>query len=356
MAYPMLRDRDAIVTREGLIFRVLGYSHGHSTFFCDVEYAPAEVFRSEDPRAFRQNLQHVFFKFFGDEGWKTLQRDFPRYMVKHEMLGRKVTGVKDRDISEVRLPAERLASLWQSKPGDVLVNALHEMLETVTAHSGLSATDFGVFGSMLHVFHNPGFSDMDLTVYGKRSIATLLETLADFYAQESSPLSNEFETEHSLKGKRWRFLNLTPQEYLQHQKRKLIYAVFHDAESHRAIKTEFEPIRKWEEIVNDYDCRTRVLRRGWVKMLARVRGDDESAFMPSTYEIEPIEVLEGSRIASEATRIVSFVEEFRMQCSRDEVVHVAGNLEQVVTPQNSHYQITLTCCPRYYEQVLKLKS
>jgi len=37
-----LRDRDAITTKEGLIFRVYGYTHPLDGFVCDLEYAPAE--------------------------------------------------------------------------------------------------------------------------------------------------------------------------------------------------------------------------------------------------------------------------------------------------------------------------
>ncbi len=53
-------------------------------------------------------------------------------------------------------------------------------------------------------------------------------------------------------------------------------------------------------------------------------------------------------------RILSYVEEFRMQAFRDEEVYVEGNLEQVVTLTATFHQITLTRCLRYYEQVLKV--
>jgi hypothetical protein len=48
------------------------------------------------------------------------------------------------------------------------------------------------------------------------------------------------------------------------------------------------------------------------------------------------------------------MEEFRLQAQKDEVVIVEGNLEEVVSPKESFHQVTLTYCPRYYEQVLKV--
>jgi CTP:phosphocholine cytidylyltransferase-like protein len=49
------------------------------------------------------------------------------------------------------------------------------------------------------------------------------------------------------------------------------------------------------------------------------------------------------------------MEEFRQQAQKDEVIIVEGNLEEVTTPRETCYQITLTYCPRYYEQVLKVQ-
>jgi predicted nucleotidyltransferase len=80
----------------------------------------------------------------------------------------------------------------------------------------------------------------------------------------------------------------------------------------------------------------------------------DSPFIPSIYGIEPIEVVGGSSRALEAVRVVSYMEEFRLQAKRDEKISVEGTLERVVSPNGSFYQITLTYCPRYYEQVLKV--
>jgi predicted nucleotidyltransferase len=89
-------------------------------------------------------------------------------------------------------------------------------------------------------------------------------------------------------------------------------------------------------------------------MQAKITEDEEGPFIPSVYSIEPLQVLEGDRDAQEASRVVSYMEEFRLQAFRDEVVYIEGNLEEVVTSRSSKFQIALTYCPRYYEQVLKI--
>jgi predicted nucleotidyltransferase len=349
-----LRDRDAILTKEGLIFRVFGYSHPKNAYICDVEYAPVEIFKSGNPKAFRTNGQNVFFKFYEDEGWKFIKNNFPNYMIFNAMLGSNVVGVEHHNIVNVRRPDKGLRKLLHEEPKDELLMAMQKVLEFVTKHSGLSMKNFGVFGSLLHGFYHPKFSDIDLIIYGRRNAAKLCETLQELYRNESSLLKNEFENEESIKGKLWRFQNYNIKEFVWHQQRKMIYALVNDEKSERIIKTEFEPVKDWTEIRNEHFSETKIVQKGWVRMFARVIDDHDAPFIPSVYGIEPLTALHGIKDADEVTRIVSYMEEFRMQAQKGEKVYVEGNLEEVTTPEGSFHQIVLTYCPRYYEQVLKV--
>jgi predicted nucleotidyltransferase len=351
-----LRDRDAIITSEGLIFRVFGYSHPSNAYICDAEYAPAKVFISDNSKAFRSKGKHVFYKFYEDEGWKFVKNNLPRYMIFHEMLCENVVGVRHTDALKVRRPDEKLKKLIKKRVQDELLSALQSVLEFTTEHSGLSTESFGIFGSLLHSFYHPKFSDIDLIIYGGENAARLRKALREFYQDGHSPFRNEFESEESIKEKQWRFQNYSPKEFLWHQQRKMIYALFDGVKSGRFIKTEFEPVKDWKEIVNEYHSETRIKQKGWVKLLARVTEDLDAPFIPSVYSIKPIEVLHGTKCAEEATRIVSYMEEFRLQAQKDERVLVEGNLEEVITPKGSFHQIALTYCPKYYEQVLKVAS
>jgi predicted nucleotidyltransferase len=350
-----LRDRDGILTREGLIFRVFGYSHPTDVYVCDAEYASAKIFTSKDPRAPRTGGTQLFYKFYDDEGLKLVFNRYPQYTFFHEMLGQKVVGVNQADVAEARKPEERLKVLIETSPKDELIDAMQRALSITQRSSGLSVGDFGVFGSMLHGFHHPKFSDIDLVIYGKKENAKIRETLAALYADDASGFRNEFGTDEAMRGKRWRFTNYSVKDFIWHQKRKQIYGLFDD-ESGRLIKAEFEPVKAWSEITSEYDPETRILRKGWVKIKARVVDDADAPFIPSVYAIAPLEVLSGTRDALEAVRVFSYMEEFRLQARRDETVYVEGNLEEVVSPKGSFRQVTLTYCPRYYEQVLKVAS
>jgi len=347
-----LRDRDALVTDEELIFRVYGYSHPPKAFICDPEYGPSNLYQSKNPKAYRSEDKKIYYKFYSDEGLRFVQQNHPQHMIWHEPLGRKVVGVHQEDVKRTRRPDKALQSILQRKQRDALVAALYSLLNLVLERSSLSPSDFGVFGSLLHSFWHPSFSDLDLIIYGSNSVTLLTETLKTLYMEANSPLRNEFENLQSVKQKHWEFMNYSLKEYVWHQRRKHIYGLFHDQRSQRTIKAEFEPVRAWGEIRNEYNSKTKLRHIGWVKMIARITEDRESCFMPSHYSIEPLKMLEGLR-DEKIEHVVSFVEEFRMQAHKDEVVYIEGNLERIgaVKP---YYQVVLTYGPRYYEQVLKV--
>jgi predicted nucleotidyltransferase len=334
---------------------VFGYSHPPESFVCDAEYASSNIFTSNNPKALRSDGRNVFYKFYEDEGWRFVQHGFPQYLVCHKMLGKMVVGVNRSDIFEVRRPEAALRKLAGKTGKDDLLAAMQTVLNEVMESSGLNVEDFGVFGSLLHGFYHPKFSDIDLIVYGKNILAKLRETLQEFYKSSSSSLKNEFETDQAVQGKNWRFKNFSPREYSLHQQRKLIYALFKDSKTGRTIKIEFEPVKDCKEIDNEYDPGTRIVHRGWTRILAKVTEDGDAPFIPSSYGIEPEEVLEGPREAFDVKRVFSYLEEFRMQAKIGETVDVRGNLEELIAPTGNSFQVTLTYCPRYYEQVLKVK-
>jgi predicted nucleotidyltransferase len=349
-----LRDRDAIVSSEGIIFRVYGYSHPPEGYICDVEYAPGSVYVSDNPRAFRSRGFKAFYKFYADEGIRFILERFPKYTVFYGPLQKRLIGVKNDLIAEVKKPENKLRELLLKEPGDELILSLKDILNSILSVSGLSADNFGVFGSMLHDFYHPLFSDIDLIIYGKNNLRVLRSVLEEIYSDPESKLRNEFINDDAIRGKRWRFKNYSAKEFLWHQRRKMIYAVFDSSYANRRIKVEFEPVREWNEIYDEYGEDYRIAGEGWIKAKARVLNDEENAFMPSIYPIEILDILEGPR-ADEIRRVISFVEEFRMQAWRDEIIYVEGNLEKVSAKNKVFHQITLTYEPgRYYEQTLKV--
>ncbi|UCC58625.1 MAG: nucleotidyltransferase domain-containing protein [Candidatus Bathyarchaeum sp.] len=347
-----LRDRDAIVTEDGIIFRVYGYIHPSNAYVCDPEYASANIFQSPNPRARRGKKQPLYYKFFADEGLNLVREKYPQYTIFHEPLQKCLVGVNEEDIMEARKPDVGLRKQIAKEPEDALHRALEDLFALVSSKSGLSEIDFGVFGSLLHGFYHPNFSDLDLIVYSRKKLKKLCGTLEDLYLEDDS-LRNEFSSKKAIQGKNWQFVNYSPREYLWHQQRKMIYSLFKPKAGRRVVKAEFEPVKEWNEICNEYNKDTRIINVGWIKAVAEISDDADAPFIPSIYQIEVRDVIEGPKV-DEIKRIFSYMEEFRMQAKRGEQVLVEGNLEKVVTRTKVFHQITLTYGPRYYEQTVKV--
>jgi hypothetical protein len=348
-----LRDRDAIVVGDTIIFRVYGYFHPSKAYICDPEYASAEIYKSDKLKAFRVNKNQSYYKFFEDEGLNFIYNNYPHFTLWHAPLQTRLVGVKESQIIKTRKPEKAFKQLFQKPAKDNLIHALQTLSNIIIERTGLSETHFGVFGSLLHGFYHPQYSDLDLIIYGKEPIHKLSQTLQVAYREDGSQLQNEFKSVKAINGKSWKFINYNPKEFVWHQKRKLIYALFDDKKSQRLIKTEFEPVKQWEEIQNEYNTKIRILKRGWIKAVVRITDDSNAPFIPSIYLIEPLKISTKAK-TDNIKRIISFIEEFRMQVKKDEEVFVEGNLEQVITPQETFHQITLTYGPHYYEQVLKV--
>ena len=344
------RDRDAPVTLNGLIFRTYGYDHPPDSCFCDLEYAPEEMYTSRDPRALRDGLPTKHYKFYFDGGLKFALNHDPPFKLRHNALSRDMVGVRERDVSRVVRPDERMQELLNID-GDILQRTCVEIINLITETSSLKSSDFGVFGSLAQGFHNPRYSDVDLVIYGKRELRELRATLEDLF--EGGVLRNEFDGWTPLDPPaHWNFKHLSKEEYGLNQRRKGIYAVYDAELLGREVKIEFEPIRRWDEISNEYDEALSIRDLGRVEAAGEALSGDEGGFMPSIYPVR-LDEIDGDIGPGEVTRVVSYVEEFRLQAETGERVIVRGNLEEVETRNGSFHQITLSYGREYFDQVLK---
>ena len=225
-------------------------------------------------------------------------------------------------------PDKRLAELMKWN-GDPLQRTYIAIIDLITESSSLKPLDFGVFGSLAHGFHNPLFSDVDLVIYGIEELRELRTTLKELY--QGGSLKNEFVGWTSLDPPaHWNFKHLSKEGCGRHQRRKGIYALYDAELLGRDVEVEFEPVRRWDEIRNEYPETLSIRELGRVEALGEVISSDEGGFMPSIYPVK-LEEIDGSIDPGEISRVVSYIEEFRLQVETGERVVVRGNFEQVET-------------------------
>lgn len=344
------RDRDAPVTTTGLIFRTYGYDHPPDSCFCDLEYASEHVYRTDNPKALRDGLPTKYYKFYLDGGLKFAMNQDPPYEILHRHLNQTMVGVKEGQLAYVMRPEKRLEELLK-KDCDPLVEAAKEVVDLVIDSSRLRCRDFGVFGSLAHGFHNPRYSDIDLIVYGVEELKELRATLEGLYCE--GLLRNEFEDWTPRDPPiHWNFINYSKEEYGLSQMRKLIYAKYSSEGLGRDVNVEFEPVRNWDEINNEYETTERIEVLGRVEAIGEITSGNEGGFMPSIYPVK-LKKIDFDIDCDEVWRIVSYVKEFRLQLEAGETVLMKGNLEKVETRDVEFHQITLSYGPGYFDQVLR---
>ncbi|MFQ6054305.1 MAG: hypothetical protein ACE5OO_08780, partial [Candidatus Bathyarchaeia archaeon] len=143
---------------------------------------------------------------------------------------------------------------------------------------------------------------------------------------DGGALRNEFD-DWTVEGPpvRWGFTHYSKGEFGRHQRRKLIYALYASDELGQTVKVEFEPVRRWEEIDDGYGATVRIENLGRVDAVVEVVSDDEAGFMPSIYPVELREI-DGDVDPGDLRRVVSYMEEFRLQVEAGERALVRGNL------------------------------
>jgi len=335
-----LRDRDSVLLYNGVIMRVLGYTHPSSGWVCEPEYTPPHVFKSRSPRSPRGYPRTVYYKLYGSEPIELIDKH-PELTVVHPHLGRRVPGAPANLVREVRKPEESLRRLL-SEEGDELTREVKRIVELIEDHTKVKLSDMGVFGSIQHGFHHPKLSDIDLTVIGFRNTRELAEFLEEAYRDPATPLEQEYKAWlPQYTGKPFWSTLLTPEEHLWHQLRKPYYAVYR---SWREIKVEFHPVKDWSEIRVRH---LKVRRIGEAKAKLKVLDDTESIYIPSVWRVEPIE-------GPPVERVVSYMEDFKMQARAGETMVVAGILEEVRSPAGSYLQITVTQNPRLHAHGIKV--
>ncbi|NHI94277.1 MAG: hypothetical protein EAX96_17430 [Candidatus Lokiarchaeota archaeon] len=357
----MYRDRDYLITEEGIIFRVYGYIHPQKKGICDVEYASESIYVSKDPRAIRflclddgQERENRFYKFYFDGGLKFIQEKYSQYQVYYKPLETKLVGLDESQVYKKIDPHQELQEILNSDLNDSLLKTMNHVLEIILNHSSLKISDFGCFGSICLDFYHVKYSDIDFIIYGRKELAELRETLSTIYKSKKEKLSNEFDLidSESFVKSSWKFQNYSLKEYLENEKNKLIYSVIQSPFSDRSIKIEFEPVKKFSEIKNEYDDIISIKNEGWIELTARIVEDQDAFYLQSIYIIEVLDIKVGKKV--EILQICNYLEEFRGIAKKNDIVLVKGNLERVICKNREYFQVTISYGMKHHsKQVLK---
>lgn len=162
-----LRDKDYLLTNDGLIFNVLGYDHPEGAYISGLKYVAGEKWLE----SYREAIDF-------------LQRNYPHYV---DQLIR----VPCESVAQVYFSNQRLPQLRESFQVGRLQQAV-ELADLFAKTLKLPLEAFGLTDSLLWGVGNSD-SDIDLVIYGADNCKTWLQSSQQIFAlPEIEPITPEF--------------------------------------------------------------------------------------------------------------------------------------------------------------------
>ena len=312
-------DRDFFQTIDGMFFCVTGYLHPPDRYTAYLKYSPdSEGKWKRGKIAYRRELPYYHVRNVS-KTLDFLEAQYPDY----------VTYCPVRDIRFSLIPRDFVERYYNPRqcltriladPRDRLEKEVRDLVGEIAACSGVRPDDFGITGSILTGLHNQNWSDIDLLVYGRKSAGAVRRVLA-------SGGSDRIEKADAEKRKQWcqrvseRF-PLTFEEAWGFSARRWNYGFFKNR------YFSIHPVRTDAEITEEYgDHKYRSI--GISRIRAVVHGAGDSMFLPATYDVRQVQVLEGSPDGARVREIVSYEGLFCDAVDAGRQIEAAGKIETV---------------------------
>ncbi len=313
------KDRDFLRTQEGMFFCVTGYLHPPDRYTAYLKYSPDPLGKWRDAEtAYRRELPYYHVRNVA-ETIRHLEQRYPWYVHYCPVRDIRFSMVPREYVARYYDPQERLAEILTG-PRDPLEEEMRGLTMTIAAHAGIRPDDMGVTGSILIGLHDPVFSDIDLLVYGLENVWKLREALregenphirlpdAEFVARWCRRVAERFsltlEEARYLASRRWNY-GFYGERYFS------IHPTWMDAEI--------------TEQYGDHIYRS----RGSARIQAVVAEAGGSFFLPATYRVAGVQVLEGNPEAAEVQEVVSYEGLYSDVADPGQRIEARGKLESV---------------------------
>ncbi len=331
------KDRDFLRTTEDFLFCVVGYAHPRDRVISYLKYVPSGEGKwgSGGERYARTMPNYTIPSLLSNI--KMLREKYPRYVFRSRVFSIEMSAVPHSNIAECYFPEVKLQALLDADKLDSLQEEVVELVSFLSRETGVSKDCFGVTGSILTDIHNPRFSDIDLTVYGKANAWKVKEALKEIGDDEDEEgkdalLRRPSREEQFKTWERWvRDYPFTLSEAEALYKRRWNYLRF------RERMFSIHAIRKEDEIAEKYGEK-RYFPRGIVEGNAKIVGVEESLFLPCTYKVEDFKT--ETEWVGKVGEIVSYDGIYAGMFEQGENISVRGKLELVTDKRgNSHMRI-----------------
>ena len=315
------RNRDYIETVEGLLFTVVGDIHPPDRVLAYLKYIPdSEGKWGTGTRRYDRALRY-YSTLHLKETLNYLEQKYPQYLYNSKVQRIMISAVPLDSIRKHYCPEIRLSDLIATDSLDKVETKAVELSQLISRCSGVGISAFGVTGSVLVGIHNPKFSDVDLTVYGKENSLNVKATLTTM-EKESGKIRrfNEREINRWLKSAS----TLYP---LERYEVEIVYRRHWNRGMFNGIAFSIHPGRVETEVEEKHGDRL-YSTEGIVEAWAVVESADDSMFMPGEYHVNSVGITKGHRVP-DVREIVTYEGFYCDIASPGEKVKIRGKLERI---------------------------
>ena len=265
-----------VETRDGLMFVVVGYLHPPGRVTAYLKYVPtAEGKWGRGDARYTRTLRYYHVTQV-ESTYGYLRENYPDYLYDCPVRNITVSCVPLRDVKRYYDPVERIDSLIREGPSDPLEEKLLGLAEYLGEHAGVEGR-IGVTGSILTRSHNPEFSDIDITVYGREEAQRVRGAVLGARKEGVIRGRSEEELERWVAQRAEKF-PLSKEELRRIASRRWNYGFYRDT------YVSIHPTRTDEEITESYGDYT-YSQLGEVKGAAVVSDAEESIYLPAIYRV-----------------------------------------------------------------------
>lgn len=311
------KDRDFVETVEGHLFCVVGYLHSPDGYTAYLKYVTAPLGKWGRGTTRYSRALPFYHVAQVENTYEYLRRNLPQYLYDCPVRGFTVSWVPRASVKKYFWAQRGLREIRSRGARDSLEERLLGLADLLSEVAGVK--ELGVTGSLLTGIHNPDFSDMDLTVYGRKTSERLRDAVVRLKEEDGriQPPSPE-EVEAWCRERTGKF-PLTVNELRRVAESRWSYGYY------EGTYFSVHPTRTDKEITEGYGDNT-YRRLGEVRGTATVVDAGESIYLPATYIVEDAEI-DGR--GAEVTRLVSYEGLYGGVFKEGDRVEFRGVLEEV---------------------------
>lgn len=313
-----MKDRDFVESVDGMFFCIVGYLHPPHGYTAYLKYVPSSQGKWRRNKMGYSRVLDYYHVTQMENTYEFLNEHFPEYLFFCPVRNIRVSTVPIGKVKTKYVAEEGLRKIYSEAPRDHLHKTLNDFVDYLLDNTVLSIHELGLTGSILTGMYNPAFSDIDLTVHGRKASLAARDFLLSERKVEGRISISDRQNEREWVRVHSKRFHLTGKDVKSLTERRWNYGLFNGR------YFSVHPIRSTDEIkerYGDYTYRKKELVTG----TAEISCARDSFFLPAVYGLTNV----SSNSDADIAQLISYEVFYSGVFDEGDVISFHGVLEEV---------------------------